>query len=257
MTSPPAEDDLSRADIGLVAALPFELEAFLSRCERVRKYTGGDFVFRGGRYDGIRIAIVESGTGQVRARRAVQALVDAHHPHWIVSTGFAGALQPGMKVGQILVANRVMTPGQPEILNDVQMASDPHHAWIVGGLLTVDHIVRTVEEKTSLGEAYGCHGVDMETYAVAEYCKTTRQKFFAVRAISDDLSSDLPAEVLSLMGPTGAVRMGAVIGALWKRPGSVQDMWRLREQAHHSAEQLASFLDGVVRQLHAASDRHD
>jgi hypothetical protein len=57
---------------------------------------------------------------------------------------------------------------------------------------------------------------------------------------------------LSLIGATGSIRLGAVIGALWKRPGSYKDMWQLRENAMLAAESLAEFLDGVVKQLHAA-----
>ncbi len=41
-------DDTSHADIGIVCALPIEMGAFLARCERVRKYVGSNFVFRGG-----------------------------------------------------------------------------------------------------------------------------------------------------------------------------------------------------------------
>lgn len=250
----PAEhdDDLARADIGLVCALPLEIAEFLKRCEHVKSYTGGDFTFRGGIYDGIRIAVVESGTGQSRALRAVQSLDDAHHPKWIISCGFAGALQPGVKIGQMLVPNRFVSPEKTEIHVDVTMPHQPDRGLYVGGLVTVDHIVHTVAEKKALGEQYQSVGVDMESYAIADYCKREQRKFFAVRVFSDDLSADLPKEVLSLMGPTGAVRFGAVVGALWNRPSSAQDMWKLREQAITASEHLANFLDGVVKQLHAA-----
>src|SRR5580700_11578231 len=83
--------DPSHADIGIVCALPIEMSTFLARCERVRKYSGSNFVFRGGKYDGIRIVVVESGTGQARARRATHALLAAHSPKWVLSCGFAGA----------------------------------------------------------------------------------------------------------------------------------------------------------------------
>lgn len=252
MTSPVVEDDLARCDIGIVCALPLELAEFVRRCERVRTYTGGDFVFRGGRYDGIRIVVVESGAGQERARRAAQALIDAHHPQWVLSCGFAGAMDEALKVGDIVVADKLLCPSQPAIQLDFRMPADPNGAWRVGGLLTMPHIVRTVAEKRSLAAEHGALAVDMETYAVAEFCREQHQKFFAVRVCSDDLSADLPPEVLSLLGATGSMRWGAVVGALWKRPGSAQDMLKLREQATVAAEKLAVFLDGIVRQLHAA-----
>ena len=81
-----ASADHTHADIGIVCALPIEIAAFLDRCQHVKKYTGGDFQFRGGFYDGIRIAVVESGMGFARARRATQALVDGHAPRWLLSS---------------------------------------------------------------------------------------------------------------------------------------------------------------------------
>ena len=100
-----AAADFAHAEIGIVCALPIELGAFLDRCQKVKKYTGGDFVFRGGFYDGIRIAVVESGMGFARARRATQAMIEGHSPRWLLSCGFAGALRENIPVGSILVAD--------------------------------------------------------------------------------------------------------------------------------------------------------
>lgn len=245
--------DAAHADIGLVCALPLELGAFLSRCERVKKYSGGSFTFSGGLYDGIRIVVVESGTGQTRAARATRALLDAHSPKWVVSTGFAGGLRPELKVGHILVADHVVTTDGAQLSIDVGMPANPERGLHVGRLLTVGHMVRTIVEKQSLADQSASLAVDMESFAVATVCRETKTRFMAVRAISDDMSADLPPEVLSLVGETGAVRFGAVVGSLLKRPSSLKDMWRLREQANLAADRLADFLDGVVYQLSKAT----
>jgi len=250
MSSPPKDDDdASRAEIGIVCALPLEMSEFLGRCERVRKYTGGHFQFRGGLYDGIRIVVAESGTGRQRARRAAQALVDAHHPNWVLSCGFGGALQPQVSVGQIVVADRLLSLDRPPVQIDLKTPSDPEHGLHVGSILTIDQIVRTIAEKKSLAEQTGALCCDMESHAVAEFCRDAGLRSLAIRAITDDLSRDLPPEVLSVFGSTGAVRMGAVVGALWKRPSSYQDLWHLRETAVLAATKLADFLDGIVHQL--------
>jgi len=242
--------NFSRADIGLVCALPLELAEFLGRCQRVKVYSGGSFKFRGGIYDGIRIAVVESGVGPWRATRATQALIDAHQPRWIVSTGLAGALSDDVKIGHLVVADRLRNAAGDELSIDIGMTSDSARGLHVGRLLTVDHIVRTVVEKRSLAAETGALAVDMESFSVATVSRLSKTRFMAVRAISDDLSEDLPPEVLSLVGETGAVRLGAVLGSLLKRPSSLQDMWRLRERATTAATRLADFLHGIVVQLH-------
>jgi adenosylhomocysteine nucleosidase len=248
-----ARVDHTHADIGIVCALPIELAAFLDRCQHVKKYTGGDFQFRGGFYDGIRIAVVESGMGFARARRATQALLDGHAPRWLLSCGFAGALRPDIPIGSIVVADSIIDQHGHNMQIDLHMPSDPARGLYVGRLLTADELVRTVASKKQLGEQHSALAVDLESLAVAQVARDNKTRFLAVRVISDDLSADLPAEILSIVGATGSVRLGAAIGALWKRPSAAKDMWHMREQAQSAATRLATFLDGVVIQLHSAA----
>lgn len=248
-----ASADHTHADIGIVCALPIEIAAFLDRCQHVKKYTGGDFQFRGGFYDGIRIAVVESGMGFARARRATQALVDGHAPRWLLSCGFAGALRPDIPIGSIVVADSIVDQHEQNLQIDLHMPADPARGLFVGRLLTADELVRTVASKKQLAEQYAALAVDLESLAVAQVARENKTRFLAVRVISDDLSADLPPEILSVVGATGSVRFGAAIGALWKRPSAAKDLWHMREQAQSAATRLATFLDGVVVQLHSAA----
>ncbi len=250
------DDDYSRADIGLVCAMSMELNHFFDRCEKVRTLSGGGFRFRGGRLNGIRVAAVESGPGPERAARATRALLDGHHPNWVVCCGFAGALQEGINVGDIVVSRALHHLGDEPVDTPHGMPSDAKHGLHVGPVVTVGHIVRTVVEKKELAATTNAIACDMESYAVAGVCRDANVPFMVVRAITDDLSADIPAEVHTLLETTGAGRLGATVGALWNRPGSVKDLWKLREDAAVAARRLAPFLASVVEQLHAASRDH-
>lgn len=252
MSETPAEDK-SHADIGLVCALPMECGALLERCERSRKYSGGDFVFRGGVYDGIRLAIAQTGVGFARARRATQALLEAHTPAWVLSIGFSGGLLPEMKVGHIALANAICDTHGNELPVDCPIPEDRKRGLFVGRHVNTDELVRTVDEKKALADTHDAIAVDMESLAVAQVCKQAGRPFLSIRVVSDDLSADLPPEIHSLLGSTGTQRWGAAFGAILKRPGSVKDMWQLRESANTCAAKLATFLDGVITQLHAAA----
>lgn len=250
LPDPEKKPDYSHAHVGIVHATAMEVAPFLDRCQRVRKYTGGNLVFRGGLLGDIRIALAESGMGPRLAKLATQTLIDGHSPAWIISAGFSGALESGMRVGDIVVGNSVVDASGTELAIDLKMQADPAKGLHVGRLLTVDRIVRTVAEKKSLAEQHAAIAVDMESLAVAQVCHAQKIRFLAVRVISDDLSADLPSELASVVGSSGTVRLGAAVGALFKRPGSAKDMWRLREQAVDAAGRLAVFLDGVVEQLY-------
>ena len=241
--------DTAHCDIGVVCALRMELAPFLERCEKVKQYSGGAFTFRGGMLGDLRIAVVECGAGRTKARKATLALLDAHTPRWLLSVGFSGALNTDLKIGDIVVAKSIVGTAGEELTLDLAMPADPGRGLHVGRIATVDHIVRKTDEKRELAERTGAIAVDMESLAVAETARDAHIRFMAVRAISDDAKTDLPPEVLAILGPTGSVRAGAVAGALWKRFSSAKDMWRMREHAVQAAERLAGFLEGVVTQL--------
>lgn len=250
----PAQSDAAHADVGIVAALPLEIAPFLERCQRVRKYTGGEFTFRGGRLGEIRVAVVEGGVGFARARRATAALIEAHSPPWVIAAGFCGGLRPDVHVGDIVLADALLDTHGQELRIDIKLSESPRDGLHLGRIVTADEIVRTIQQKQQLADRFAAVAVDLESLAVAQVCRETGTRFLAVRAVSDDLSADLPPEVLTLVGATGSLRFGAAVGALWKRPASIKVMWQLREDAHKAARRLAVFLDGVICQLHAATN---
>ena len=251
-STPVDAQDMAHADIGLVAALKIELAPFLQRCLTPKKYTGGEFTFRGGRYDEARVAIVESGPGFARARRATQAVLEAHTPAYVVSCGFSGGLRPELKLGHIVMANAITDTHGHDMRLDFSPPKQLPPGVHAGRLVVVDELVRTTEEKAALSEAHDALAVDLESLAVAQVCRDRGVGFMAVRVISDDLETDLPPEIPSVLAATPGRRVGAALGSLFKRPGSYKDLWKLREQARFAAERLAQFLDGVIEQLHGS-----
>jgi adenosylhomocysteine nucleosidase len=247
--------DPSRADVGLVCALAMELNHFFDRCEKLRTLQADGFRLRGGRLKDIRVAAAEAGAGPKKAARATEALLAGHRPAWVVSCGFSGALREGIAIGDIVVSTAVATPGGEEIPIPHGMSADPKRGLHVGRFVTTDQIVCTVAEKRELAARYDALACDMETHAVAAVCRDAKVPFMAVRAVTDGLSADLPVEVHALLESSGAGRLGATVGALWNRPESVKDLWKLRENATAAARRLAPFLASVVEQLHAATPR--
>ncbi len=257
MTSPQApatENETNEPVVGIVCALHLEVAPFLEKVKHYRTESGNGFHFRGCGWKGTRLCLVEGGTGYQRARQATHALIDTFQPPYVLSVGFSGALVPGLKQGDIVVANGVTSgDGQIRLGIDLRMEADPAHGLHVGHICATDHIVRLVSEKAELAQRTGAIAVDMESLGVARVCQERGTKFLAVRVISDDLSSDLPPEVLALLGPKGSIRAGALFGAILKRPGCVKDLWALRESAVLCSERLAQFLPGMIEQLHVHS----
>ncbi len=244
------------ADIGILAALPIEVGPFLDQLQNVRKYADPQGRRRSvieGELDGQLLAVVLAGVGARSAQVGIRRLLDGHRPRWIVSTGFGGALHPDWHRNDVVLANEVIGFNGERLAIDVSV---PESSANIGGsrirsgrLLTIDHIVRTAAEKATLRDRYGADLVDMETLPVAQACSDRGVRFLSVRVISDEAGTDLPSEILSVVGPTGSFRLGATLGALWKRPGSIKDLWTLREHAMEAADRLAEILPGLLQQL--------
>lgn len=235
------------ADVGIVAALPMEVAPLRARLENLRSYRVDRARVDEGELGGKLVALVVAGTGRKAALRGASRLVAGHRPRWVLSIGFAGALEPTMDRQTLFLPNSCLDPDGRRFAID--LALEPSKGFRSGTLATVDRIVRTAAEKADLRQATGADAVDMESSAVAEFCLQKQVRFLGVRIISDRADEDLPPEVLTILGPTGSFRLGAAAGALWRRPGCVKDLWALREHATESAQKLGEILPGILAQL--------
>ena len=54
------------------------------------------------------IILVRSGVGMQRAKDATLQIIDRFQPRVLISTGYAGAVQPGLNVGDLVIANTII-----------------------------------------------------------------------------------------------------------------------------------------------------
>ncbi len=234
--------------VGLVFALPIEAGGFIDKLSGSIKTAGAGFVAREGGLAGRRMVAIESGAGREHAAQATEALILGHRPQWVISTGFAGALDERLKQGDILMADSIADDSRRQLAIDFKMPPGPH--LHVGRLLTVDRVIDDPGEKRSLGTKHGALAVDMETLAVADVCSREKVRFLSVRVIIDEVDRRLPRDIDVLVKKKStAGRLGAAAGAIMRRPSSVKDMWQLKEDALVASESLAKFLVGIIGQL--------
>ncbi len=238
---------------GLVFALGLEAAPLEDKLAGVVNIRGGEFTMRHGGLAGRGVVIVPEAVGREKAARATEALIAGHKPKWIIAAGMAGALRQGLKRGDIVMPDVILGETGERLAIDFHISTEQLAAMPglhVGPLITVDHVILKPAKKTALGLLHGALAVDMETLAVAEVCRREKQRFLAVRVISDTVDDELPADVERLLTRnTTAKRIGAAAGAVFRRPSTVKDLWKLRETATTCATKLAKFLEGVIAQL--------
>ncbi|MEX2139207.1 MAG: hypothetical protein WD894_08100 [Pirellulales bacterium] len=245
--------ELLPCHVGLVVALPLESGYFEDRLAGVISIKGHGFTVRTGGLHGRGVAVAISGHGRAAAAQAAEALIAGHRPRWLISAGFAGGLQSELTRSDIVMADGVVGEHGERLSIDLRLPGGEEglgRGIHVGRLLTVDRIIHKAGEKRALGEQHQAIAVDMESLAVAQVCQREKQRFLAIRAITDTVDDELPRDVERLLNrPTMVRKLGAAAGSLLRRPSAAKDLWKLRESAITAADRLAKFLVGVIQQL--------
>jgi adenosylhomocysteine nucleosidase len=94
--------------LGVVAAMPEELAAVLAATAIERVDERGGRTFHLGRLRGHEVVCAVSRIGKVAAAATTALLVDRYGAGAVVLTGLAGAVAPGLRVGDVVVAERLL-----------------------------------------------------------------------------------------------------------------------------------------------------
>lgn len=240
--------------IAVVAALGIELGGLEDRLQALRVFHGHGFLVRLGLLRNRPVMLVTTGVGPAAAAKAVDSVLAAHRPQWVVSAGFAGGLQPGLAHGDLVApdalvdaAGRVLPVAAASLLPSAVAENLRGGSLRVGRLLSVDRLARTPQEKHTLAERHQALAVDMETFAVAEACLRQGVPMIPLRVITDAAEDELPRELDRLLQPQSAARrLGAALRAIVQRPSTVKDFYRLHETAVAGADRLAEAVETLV-----------
>lgn len=173
----------------MVAALPVEVEPLIRGWAARRvEHEGKNFrVFERGN-----ASLVCGGIGAEPARRATEAMIRTMAPDLLLSVGFAGALDSGLRVGDIV---------EPRTVINARDGSRTLTGSSKGILVTTSQVTEP-GQKAKLRDLYGADVVDMEAASVAQGAAARGVKFGAVKVVSDELGFTLPP-VSEFVAPEG------------------------------------------------------
>lgn len=166
--------------LAIVAALEREVRPLIKHWQvREREHEGLVFRF----YESGEAVLVCGGIGPAAARRAAEAVLALYSPTLLYSVGYAGALDPALRVGELLAPALMIST------DDGSRVDLPHGR----GVLLSHAQVASVAQKSKLRDSYGAQAIDMEAAAVARAAHAHDVPFRAVKVISDEFNFELPA----------------------------------------------------------------
>jgi adenosylhomocysteine nucleosidase len=196
------------------------------------------------------VLVVETGMGLENAEHAAGWLLSrpqlgnaCYRPSVVLFAGFAGALQEGYRVGDVLLATEVV-----DTEGGRWAATWPESAEAAprrGRLLTVARLVAEPAAKRALGARHGAAAVDMETAAAARACSRAGVPFGCVRVISDDVDTGLSPRLAAVLDG-GRVSVPRLLGQVLRAPHLVGELWRLARHSRLAARRLGKALSELL-----------
>lgn len=191
----------------------------------------------GGRLGGEEIRVNHLGIGPASAASRFAPLL-AETPRLVICAGFAGALDPRLKAGDLVLADNFSTPA---LLDRARRFSGA--TTFIGPLVTVTAPAETVEAKSALARESGALALDMETAPIAEACRAAAVPLLAVRAISDDRSTPLPVPYAEWFdAERQRPRPWRLVRFLLLRPGSIGPFVHFLRDLHAARSALSDLL---------------
>jgi adenosylhomocysteine nucleosidase len=217
------------SEVVIIAALEREIAGLVKTWRRVKRDFGTrHYEF----FESEKTVLVCGGIGAEAARRATEAGIALYQPRELVSVGFAGALQDGMHVGDVL---------EPAVVIDARDGS--HWASKVGGsgVLISFAAVASKEQKSKLARAYSAQAVDMEAASVAKGAQAHGLRFRAIKVVSDELGFAIPS-MERFVTHEGRFRSAAFAMSTALHPGMWPTVFQLARNSKRASRILCEYL---------------
>jgi adenosylhomocysteine nucleosidase len=196
--------------IGLIGAMAEEIERIEERLDNETVTEKAGITFREGLFYGKPVVLCKSGVGKVNAAVCTQILLDRFGVDAIIFTGVAGALDPSLDIGDIVIstdcqqhdmdasplgfargtipfAETSVFPADPALvaLAAEASASLAQGHTVQGRVLSGDQFIADRDTVKLLHEQLGGACTEMEGSAVAQVCAMNGTPFVIIRSMSD------------------------------------------------------------------------
>jgi adenosylhomocysteine nucleosidase len=205
------------------------------------------------------ISILITGIGRKKAEKSVREFLSVNSPKLMLTCGFAGGLNPDLKLGDVVfeIFPRSSRGDEAQIkIGNRQSAignqSEPPYVGCYDKLAAAgakpakffcaDRIATTVGEKKKLRAETGADAVELESGAIHAVCRERGISCATVRVILDTAGEDLPLDFNALAKPDMNLDYGKLAWAIAKSPGKIGALLKLQKQTRFAAERLAEVL---------------
>lgn len=195
--------------IGIIGAMEEEVEILKQEMTKLEETQIAHTRFYKGFLDGKAVVLLQSGIGKVNVAISTALLIDRFNPDYVINTGSAGGLQPGLTLGNVVISTQVgyhdadarafgyemgQIPGMPATYEADDYLTDKvksvlktlNQGSMEGLIVSGDSFIGTeAQREVILKDFPHAIAAEMEAAAIAQTCYQFGKPFIVTRAISD------------------------------------------------------------------------
>lgn len=200
--------------IGIIGAMQIEIESLKDKMESLKIESFSGIEYNIGKINGVKCVCAVSGVGKVNAAVCTQTMILKYNPSAIINTGVAGGIAPGMRVGDIAIAEDVMQHDMDTsavgdakgMISGINIVKIPCNKNIIekienflvlsnttfqkGTIATGDQFINNSEKLKEIRREYNAIACEMEGGSIGQVCYINNVEFAVIRAISDTADND-------------------------------------------------------------------
>jgi adenosylhomocysteine nucleosidase len=251
---------MSEGCLGVVAAMPQEIAPLLRRMKGYQKEQAAGFNLYRFTLDGTPVVLIESGMGPAHAAAATGTLISLASPKLILNFGFAGAVLPGIEVGELVLAGlvllleagRLTKAPQPDLrLSDLLFEACASAPLVLhrGCFLTAATIMNKKTVAGILDKEVAHPVLEMETAAVLRVASQAGIPVVAIRGVSDAAQEELGFSLEEFCDEELRISLPRVLRSVALKPWIIPQLLKLSGDSRKAGKNLALGVELALRAL--------
>ncbi len=182
------------------------------------------------------VHILVTGVGRANAEKAIRPALTQLTPGFALTCGYAGALDPILKIGDLVVDADADFPLREKLAASARPVK----------FFCSERVLVTAAEKARARAETGAQAVEMESEPIRRLCRAAGIPSATLRAISDLAGEDFPLDFNRLSKPDQNLDPAKLAWAIAKSPGAIPALLRLRQNTRLAAAKLARALRQII-----------
>jgi adenosylhomocysteine nucleosidase len=176
--------------------------------------------------------------GQANAESAIQASLNSARPSLVLTCGFAGGLNPGLRRG--------------DVVYDTDPGLEIPAAFAETGarrarFRLAKSVLATSADKITMHQLTGADAVEMESVVIRAICRKANIPSATVRVILDEAGENLPVDFNRFMDSHQRLSYVRLILAILRRPALIAALRNLQQQSAMAAERLDQAIGTLLK----------